>query len=263
VLDRADLDADLASLPEPIRNLPIQGASNVLRTRYLARHGGVWTDATVLPIRPLDDWLPELMEPAGFFAFAKPGPARPMSSWFLASEAGAYIPRRLLSEIVAYWDRPRQRGTFLPGSFRERLAFRLRSPGRYEWCRRYMDDHIWAVRPDGGRDSGLFPYHWYHYLTGWLIESDEEFRQTWARMPCRAALAVHTVQRARTQDGLDEREFRQAVPHLLGSGPVQKLNWRMDWPPETFVPPKAGSARIVQFPARNRNGEGPKTGAKL
>lgn len=236
VLDRAALQAELADAPPAVRGLPVQGASNVLRTRLLARHGGVWTDATVLPTMPLDDWLPELLEPAGFFAFAKPGRQRPLSSWFLAARPGAPIAERILRETFAYWDRPRERGFQAPRSLRERLALRLRSPSRYRWGARYRDDLIWSVRPGGGRDSGLAPYHWYHYLVGWLIEDDAEFREAWRQMPTRAAIAVHTVQRARTQDGLDDEEFLQALPQLLRTGPVQKLNWRMDWPEATFAP---------------------------
>lgn len=236
VLDRAALDAELSTLPPAVRALPIQGASNVLRTRLLARHGGVWVDATVLPTVPLDDWLPELLEPAGFFAFTKPGPSRVLSSWFLAATPGAAIPNRILQEICAYWDRPRRRGPFLPKSTSSRLRLRLRAPREYRWRHRFMNDHVWSVRPDGGRDSDLFPYHWYHYLVGWLVESEPEFRVAWSRMPVRAAIAVHNVQRSRTEDGLTLDEFRQAVPFLLRTGPVQKLNWRMEWPEETFAP---------------------------
>ena len=63
-----------------------------------------------------------------------------------------------------------------------------------------------------------------------------EFRAAWSRMPVRAAIAVHNVQRSRVQDSLTLEEFRQAVPQLMRTGPVHKLNWRMDWPEETFTP---------------------------
>jgi hypothetical protein len=236
MLDRAALEAALADAPAAVRELPIQGASNVLRTQLLAAHGGVWTDATVLPTLPLDDWLPELLEPAGFFAFRKPGPARPLSSWFLAAKPGSAIPPRILREIHAYWDRPRTRGPYLPASPLARLGLRLRAPAHFRWRRAFMRDPAWSVRPDGGRDSDLFPYHWFHYLVGWLIESEPAFRTAWEAMPVRAAIAVHNAQRARVEDGLTPAEFRQAVPQLLRTGPVQKLNWRMDWPEETFAP---------------------------
>jgi len=244
VLDRAALDERLADAPAAVRALPIQGASNVLRTQLLAEHGGVWTDATVLPTVPLDYWLPDLLQPMGFFAFAKPGPSRPLSSWFLAAEPGCHIPRRILEEIFAYWDHPRRRGYMLPQSIRERLKLRLRAPHDYRWSQRFTHDLLWSVRPGGGRDSSLFPYHWYHYLVGYLLESDATFRCHWARMPVRAAISVHTVQRSRTQDALTLEEFRQSVPQLLRTGPVQKLNWRMEWPEETFIPPDAAGVAI-------------------
>ena len=231
VLDRAALDAELAGAPEAVRALPIQGASDMLRIHLLAEHGGVWTDATVLPTVPLDDWLPELVAPAGFFAFTKPGTARILSNWFMAASPGSAIPRRILRETYAYWDRPR-RGPIRKLPSQMRLV--LRDPAEYLWRRRFMRDHIWSVRPNGGRSSGFFPYHWYHYLVGWLIESDPGFRTEWSRMPVRAAIAVHNALGARNR--LTIEEFRQAVPQLMRTGPVQKLNWRMDWPEETFAP---------------------------
>src|SRR5690606_23656915 len=47
--------------------------SDQIRIELLYRHGGVWTDATAMCARPLDDWLPERMS-TGFFAFARPTP---------------------------------------------------------------------------------------------------------------------------------------------------------------------------------------------
>ncbi|MBM9595170.1 capsular polysaccharide synthesis protein [Roseitranquillus sediminis] len=236
VLDRAAMEAELAGFPDPVRDLPIQAASDVLRVHLLARHGGVWVDATVLPTMPLDDWLPELLAPAGFFAFLKPGAERPLSSWFLAAEPGASIPPRLDAEIRAYWSRPRARRQRLPPTAAARLKLRLRAPALYRWAAEFERDRVSTVRPEQGRDSGFHPYYWLHYLVAWLIESDPDFRAAWSRMPARAAIAVHNLQRARTDDGLTPDEFRQAVPQLLRTGPVQKLNWRMDWPEETFAP---------------------------
>ncbi len=73
-------DFDLSS-----RAITAASLSDILRVFLLYEFGGVWADATLYCNRPLDDWLPEVMA-EGFFAFERPGPDRPLSSWFLASE---------------------------------------------------------------------------------------------------------------------------------------------------------------------------------
>lgn len=43
--------------------------SDLLRLELLARYGGVWADSTLLPLRPLDEWLHDWLRPSGFFCF--------------------------------------------------------------------------------------------------------------------------------------------------------------------------------------------------
>ncbi len=58
--------------------------SDIVRILLLREYGGVWVDASLLCLRPLDDWL-EPCTAEGFFAFSDPGPDRPVASWFLAA----------------------------------------------------------------------------------------------------------------------------------------------------------------------------------
>lgn len=81
--------------------------SDILRMGLLREHGGVWADATTFCNRPLDDWLPDAAA-SGFFAFADPAKNRPMSSWFIASEADHPFLVRLHGAVLRYWqDRTR------------------------------------------------------------------------------------------------------------------------------------------------------------
>jgi O-antigen/teichoic acid export membrane protein len=81
----------LVDLSDVSAGLPRRFRANVLRLRLLKKKGGVWTDATTLCHRPLDDWLP-LAAASGFFAFSNPGIGRWIDNWFIASEPdGALI----------------------------------------------------------------------------------------------------------------------------------------------------------------------------
>jgi hypothetical protein len=76
--------------------------ADILRLRLLARHGGVWADATLLCARPLDHWLP-LVTPSGFFAFSRPGPDRIIANWIIASVPGNTLTVRLEKALTRYW----------------------------------------------------------------------------------------------------------------------------------------------------------------
>jgi hypothetical protein len=95
-----------ASLADP--GLPPEACSDRVRMALLAQHGGVWADATVYCLRPLDDWLFNVLE-SGFFAFDRPGPDRLLSSWFLAAGPDNYIVRRWAETTLEYWRARRER----------------------------------------------------------------------------------------------------------------------------------------------------------
>lgn len=100
-LRRDDLPTyiDVQDLPH---TLSLQHLSDIARVRLLRQHGGVWADATCYCARPLDDWLPPLMQ-SGFFAFDRPTRDRVLASWFLASERQGSIVSVWEERARAYW----------------------------------------------------------------------------------------------------------------------------------------------------------------
>src|SRR5947209_7217820 len=103
------LDAHSAALCAPVSryidlstlSLTAASLSDVLRILLLHEFGGVWVDATLYCNRPLDEWLPPLMQ-EGFFAFAAPGPDRPLSSWFLAAAPENYLVSTWCAQTIEY-----------------------------------------------------------------------------------------------------------------------------------------------------------------
>lgn len=72
--------------------------SDLLRLLLLQRHGGVWVDSTLLPMFPLDFFLPQLLNSSGFFSYrfiprlchvAFAGD-RETVSWFLAVNTASH-----------------------------------------------------------------------------------------------------------------------------------------------------------------------------
>ena len=85
VLDAEDAGQILSDINVP-KNLTLASYSDLLRLVLLQKYGGVWIDSTVLCIRPLDDWLPVIMNQTDFFCFSNPSRDRVIASWFLAAK---------------------------------------------------------------------------------------------------------------------------------------------------------------------------------
>ena len=189
----------------------LQLVADALRLELLDRYGGVWADVTCLCTGPLADWLMNRLG-EGFFAFERPGPDRPLSNWFLASQPG--------SPLVASWV----------------------ETSRLYWRNGFYSNHI-----GGGRRDQFV----YHYLFEWMINSRKQLRLEWLSVPTLPAGPPHLLQKCLLIliglpswwlptatwpgvesgfDQLDHVAIQRLIPDILSSSEVRvhKLDWRLD-----------------------------------
>jgi hypothetical protein len=190
------------------QNIAHQALSDVVRACLLARRGGIWVDASVLPARPLDSWLPERVAQTSFFAFQRPGPDRPLSSWFLAASPDHEL-------TVKWWDQVRQ---FWSGK---------RVLTQYEG-NVIPHDPVATVSP-ATQKTGEYPYFWFHYLFDYLVGTDEDFARQWNACQPLAADPAHALQ---TLFASPTRPGQNQIRVALAAAPVHKLNWRVNYPIE-------------------------------
>ena len=196
LLDAATV-AEKVKLPSAAKtlHLPLPALSDVIRICLLKEYGGVWVDATLWCVRPLDDWLEAVCVPSGFFAYDKPGPDRPISSWFLAAKKECRIValwysavRHLLTKTQAYtqharWLETRQKNS-LTNAISSLYKNFLLSHFKYESL-------LLPTSENPGREN----YFWFHYLFGRLLEHNSEFHQLWTTTPKISADGPHQLQR--------------------------------------------------------------------
>ena len=84
------------------KDLTIQKIAALGRLALLSKYGGVWTDATVMCTRPLNEWLEEYYASL-FFAFSNPGKDRLMSNWFIAAELESVLLQRLYRNFSDFY----------------------------------------------------------------------------------------------------------------------------------------------------------------
>ena len=94
--------------------MKIEAKSDVIRTRIMLLHGGVWADASLACNKPLDEFLPEDVR---FYAFVRHDPTSKIASttkhhipikpwvasWFLASERHSGVFEVLWHAVEAFW----------------------------------------------------------------------------------------------------------------------------------------------------------------
>ncbi|MFC3100229.1 capsular polysaccharide synthesis protein [Altererythrobacter lauratis] len=189
LLDRDSIEGLVAMPPLPDGIMKAHYA-DVLRTRLLATHGGVWADPTIWVSRPLGEWLPFAAQ-AGFFAFTWIDGDRPfightyrrtVGNWFLAAAPG--------NPLVNAWDR------------------------------QVLD--YWQGR--GATDN----YYWHNDALEYVARRNEAARDVWLRMPKMGAMPPHLVFAlfsGRMEQGR-ESDVQQAIAD--GTIPLHKLSWRMD-----------------------------------
>ncbi|NBE08652.1 capsular polysaccharide synthesis protein [Paragemmobacter ruber] len=248
VLDARDMADLLSDMPFDINLLPVQARSDILRVRLLRQHGGAWVDATLLPLLPLDRYADVYTGKTGFFAFAGPPSHWRLGNFFLIAHAGNAFIRALDDAIRAYWTHPRQlydlriQPTWPPGKKLTIRALLTKGMGKgyLDFFTRWRADLLYPVSPLG-RQGDYFPYFWEQYLMMQLIDTDPKARAIVEAMTYRHHDLCHMVQNAREHFGPD---FVRTVPMALRCSPVQKLDWRVDWPPEVFALPAEESILI-------------------
>ena len=116
-----------------------QAKSDIIRLALLNKYGGVWADATLLCMKPLDSWVQDAIQPSSFWMYhgtggqmdIKHGPA----SWFIVSVAGSPIISKWKAGCDAYWKDRNSTGDYfwMDGIFKR--LFETDQQFKNEWDR--------------------------------------------------------------------------------------------------------------------------------
>ena len=220
VLERSDADDILSELGIRQPRITPQVTTNIMRTYLLATRGGVWVDATVLPVMPLDDWLTNDLKREGFFAFRTLGnPHLHVQNWFLYGKSGNYLLRQWLDLYADYFRSLRRYPTWKRAMFH----LSLRDYMRYKMARA-RGDSLWHVDPDRGRSCVFYPYAVHNFNFSYLLETDHQAREIWDRIPRKGSQLPSLIGGLSRVPDTDPAEFLRSMPELLSCAPVHKLN---------------------------------------
>lgn len=112
------------SLIDSKKQMSIQARSDMIRLTLLARYGGVWADATMLCMEPLDHWIWDNLPKNGFWMYSR------SCSWFMIAALDSYIAQRWYAAAVDYW------------SHRDRVSGEVGGISNYRWMDGILKDLI-------------------------------------------------------------------------------------------------------------------------
>jgi hypothetical protein len=213
--EHVDLDALVGAGRSDIT---VQKAAVIARLCLLRRYGGVWTDATVYCLRPLDEWLPEHLE-GGYFAFRNPAQERLASNWFIASEADDPILVALHEAFLRPWTR--MQFSNQETAFGRWVLARLSPLLNTTPTRAAIWTNPWLQRA-----LKVYPYFIFHYTFNALILRHAALRRQWEAARPLPAEPAHQAQIRSPLPGGCETLLADLEAGALG--PVQKLDWRVD-----------------------------------
>ncbi len=98
---------DIDYLFDKNKQITFQAASDIIRLSLLNKYGGVWADATMLCMQPLDNWVFDAVEPGGIWMYHGLGGGLPKeigpASWFIISKKEDYIISKWKEACDYYW----------------------------------------------------------------------------------------------------------------------------------------------------------------
>lgn len=205
--------------------LPVQAVSDILRAYLLTEHGGVWVDASVVPLAPLHDWL-GAAEESGFFAFEGSKKDRVIDSWMLAARQRHPIMRGWWEEVRRYWT-PRAKPWWTPPLMSTGMV--RRPIGDIRWMTKWgllkmPADPVDLVRENGpSRWQHIFPYFWFHYLFDGMIRDQPDLARQWGAAFRLGSAPPHAMAwHLKAQPSASLSEFLD----LADVSPVQKLRFK-------------------------------------
>jgi hypothetical protein len=120
-----DYVSDVEYIYDQSKTMSPQWIADIVRVSLLKNHGGLWADATMFCMQPLDPWVHDAVAPAGIWMYHGRGAGMSAGAgptiWMIASQRDSLAIDRWKRACDDYWARNSEPQTYfwLDGLFRE------------------------------------------------------------------------------------------------------------------------------------------------
>lgn len=102
---------DIDYIYDTDKTITPQAKSDIIRLSLLKNHGGIWADATMLCMQPLDHWVDETVEKIGMWMYRGGGYRGKLphswgwASWFIVAKKNNEIINKWKDACDRYWEK--------------------------------------------------------------------------------------------------------------------------------------------------------------
>lgn len=222
VLEKDQVEAILVEVGAEFSRMTPQVKANITRTYLLAKYGGAWVDSTLLPTKPLDQWLTPELRREGFFAFRSTGrPELILQNWFLYADKDNILIKKWLDFYSEYFKITR----FPPNSRRIFTSLHWLDYFRFLSAERRRDS-LYFVDPQRGRACRMYPYALHNFSLAYLLQTDDRLAEIWRNVPVRFHIQPVMIGHCARDEETPDDTFLRLALDMLPSSPVHKLNHR-------------------------------------
>jgi hypothetical protein len=198
-------------------DITLQALSDVIRVKILLAHGGIWADASLYCVKPLNAWLPNYFVDH-FFAFASDRNDRLMTTWFLAGSKQSRILSHWAQDMIELWKNNQFREYSYWGKQVLRKLTSLRK-------RNIISNNVW-FSPIMLKVFRLFPYPVNMYIFEKTLDQHPELKSLWFD---RSFLYDTPAEYLQNKLGMNSPKTDTSIDFITQTDtPVHKLNWRQD-----------------------------------
>ena len=196
-----------------LNTLCIAHQSDIFRLYLLDKYGGVWVDASLFCIEPLDNWIDKYIT-SGLFMFESNTKLTIMANWFIAAKKNNLLIKKIKLELTKYWTK----NNFIKNIFLKKLIFKLISPILNF---NKITARLW-LNPFVRKYIKVYPYQIFYFIFEKLISENKKYKQIWLKTPrlnkyiCWPNQSINKKSNQFIMNKLEE-EFI----------PLYKLDWRL------------------------------------
>ena len=204
--------SDLSFDSNKLKNLSIAHKSDLIRLELLDKYGGVWVDASLFCLIPLDNWIFNNLN-SGLFFFECGSKCALITNWFIASKPNHKTIKLIKKELLLFWLNNNFGRITAGKKFFQKVLTSILNSNKFT-------TRFW-FNPVVTKILRIYPYQIFFFIFDRIIRRKKIHSKVWADTPKISKYICWPFQNSHEppSNNLKYRVKKTFVP-------IIKLNWR-------------------------------------
>ncbi len=195
-----------------LSHLSIAHLSDLIRLELLEKFGGIWVDASLFCLIPLDHWIYKYLK-SGIFLFESNTRLTIIANWFIAAKSKHITIILLKKNLLEYWEK----NNFKKINLWRRILRKVFNP--------LLNFNIFTARlwfnPIFTKIIKIYPYQIFYFMFENILKSNKLQKSIWEKTP---KLNKYICWPYQDENENISKELIKRIENEFV--PILKLNWR-------------------------------------